>query len=391
MSFTKSSSMELRQAIVGGSNVSLKNSFDPRAAVMEEINKAMAGGHSFELQELLEQVEFRTFLKPDLLTNILNPNVTSHISSAFQWDVVTKSLQRVAGKSRSEDGPSVIKSTKSQRTASIPAFGITGEVSAEDVYLRRKAGTVAEMEAINELMAEVTESMMSAFDILNEDAMVELLTNDQNIVLGGPYQAQEWHSVYEGSSRPAATDLLMGTATPESVRDAFNEAIDRVEENLKRRGLRARGYVNVCGKSMFNKLVDVETALGADYDIRPTLNLKIEAIPAMMIGEHRYRNFTSAQTGVTHIQYQASMVGGTDGGGAPMIGDNDSYLIPIGVENMFTIELAPDITFASVNTLAQPMYTYYEQNNYEMRVAASTNRLYMNRVPNAIVAFTTST
>lgn len=356
------------------------------------IRKALGGGHKFELEERLDSSEFRTFLKPDLLTNLFSPKVTPHDGTTFLWDVVTKSIQRVGGKSYSEDGPSLIKDEAKQRAAAIPSFGLTYEVSAEDVIRRRKAGVGGTVkEAIADIMADQSEKMMDAYDILNEDAMVNLLVNDTNLVDGGPFVAQEWHSLYEGASRPAADDLTMATATPEDIRDAFNGAVDRITENLKRRGKRPSGFINICGKAMFNKLVDVETALGSDYDIRPTLNLKIEAIPSMMIGEHRYRNFTSAQTGVVHIQYQASMVDGTDGGGTPLIGDNDCYLIPVGVEDMFTIELAPDVTLESAGELANPMYMYYEENRHELRVASSTNRLYMNRVPNAIVKFTTST
>lgn len=356
------------------------------------LRKELSGGHKFELEERLDSSEFRTFLKPDLLTELFSPTVTPHDGTTFLWDVVTKQSQRVGGKSYSEDGPSLIKDVATQRSAAIPAFGVTFEVAAEDVIRRRKAGAAGTVkEAIADIMADQSEKMMNAYDIFNEDAMVELLVNDQNIVSGGPFVAQEWHNLYEGVSRPAAQDLAMGSATPESVRDAFNAAIDTIEENLKRRGLRSRGYVNICGKAMFNKLVGVETDLGTDYDIRPTLNLKVEAIPSMMMGEHRYRNFTASQTGVTHIQYQASMVGGTGGGGTPMIGNNDCYLIPVGVENMFTIELAPDVTLDNAGELAQPMYMYYEENRHELRVASSTNRLFMNRVPNAIKAFTTST
>lgn len=346
------------------------------------IRKELAGGHKYELSERVSDVEFRTFLKPDLLTNLFNPVTTPHDGTSFQWDVVTKSLQKVGGKSYSEDGPSLVTDVNEQRSASIPAFGLTYELSAEDVIRRRKAGSYpTTKEAISDLMADQSLKMMDAYDIFNEDAMVELIVNDRNIVAGGPFQAQEWHNVYEGTARPAATALNLAAATPEQVRDKFNEQIDRIDEELKKRGLRAGGYIHICGKTMFNGLVDVETALGQDYDIRPTLNLKIEQIPSMQVGNHRYRNFTSSQTGVMHIQYKASMDGAT-----PLIGENDGYLIPIGVENMFTIELAPDVTLDSKGELAEPMYMYYEETRHELRVASATNRLYRNTVPAAISA-----
>jgi hypothetical protein len=350
--------------------------------------KEMAGGHSFELSERIADTEYRTFLKPDLLTNLFNPTVTPHDGTTFLWDVVTKTVQRVGGKSYSEDGPSLTKNVATQKAAGIPAFGVTYEIAAEDVIRRRKAGAYPSVkEAIADLMGEQGEKMMDAYDILNEEAMVQLIVDDTNITLGGPSTPYNWSTTIEGSSRDAATDLLLGSATPESVRDAINDAIDKGNERLKKRGKRASAWIGISGKTIFNSLVDVEAALGADYDVRPTLNLKVEPIPTMMVSEHRYRNFTSSMTGVTFVQYQAQMIA-ADG---PLIDTDKMYLVPVGVENMFTIELAPDVTLDNAGELALPMYMYYEQDRHQVRVASATNRLYMNRVPNAIIAFTSST
>lgn len=348
------------------------------------INKALSGGHKFTLSERINDVEYRTFVKPDLLTNLLNPTVTPHRGRSFQWDVVVESLQKVAGKSYSEDGPSLITNTALQRTASIPAFGLTYELNSNDVDMRRKPGT-DDKEIIQDLMAVQSQKMMDAYDIFNEDAMIELVVNDQNIVSGGPGEVYNWSTVYEGGTRAAATDLLLGTASPEEVRDAFYSMLDTANQNLRKRGLRAQGWIHVCGKDMFNKLATNEAALGDTYSISPILNLKVDPIPSMMIGSHNYRNFVSNQTGVRHVQYQASM-----DGISPIIGDDDGYLIPVGVDNMFTIELAPDDELFKTNDLAQPMYMYYEETRTELRVASATNRLFRNTVPNAIVATTTS-
>jgi hypothetical protein len=350
------------------------------------IRKELAGGHKFTLEERISSTEYHTFLIPDLLTNLLSPVVTPHDGTTFQWDVVTKTVQKVSGKSYSQDGPSLTLDTASQREASIPAFGVSYELSGTDVNRRRKAGAYPTIkEAIADLMSDQAMKMMNAYDIFNEDALIDLIVNDRNIVAGGPFQQYNWSTVYTGAVRPAAIDLDVGAASASEVRNAFYAALDKGNEALRRRGLRASGWMHVCGENMFNGLADVEASLGDAYDIRPTLNLAVEGIPSMMVSTHNYRWFRANQTGVLHILYKASMDGVNTA-----IDTEDGYLIPIGVENMFTIELAPDVDLTNTDTpLAQPMYMYYEQTRHELRVASSTNRLFMCRVPEAIIATTT--
>lgn len=348
-----------------------------------EFDKALASGYSFDVFDQVE-ADYRAINKPSLLTSMfMNEfDVNTHRVSSFIYDRVNISAQLPGGKSYTDRGPDLNKDLPTQLTFSIPSFGLIWNVSPQDYREKRVPGG-APGELMDEayVVGRMQEKGLTAWDLLNEVALAKLIVDDQNIVLGGPGTQYTFHQSIWGSARPTAVALDLANSDETTVRLAMVAERRKLEQKLAEAGKSARGFVVISGETFFDERMALEEQSSLGRDLNRQVDLASQRVPEITVGEMTYDAFTPID-GITYIRY-----GSTIQAGGKLIGDDDAYLMPVGVENMFTIELAPAITRDTVNQEAEAMYMWTKE-DYRKGVMTEmeSNRLYMNRNPELITA-----
>ena len=137
----------------------------------------------------------------------------------------------------------------------------------------------------------------------------------------------------------------------------------------------------LCGKSFFNKRLELEKQEAIAREIRQTLDLQSMAVPKSNFGAREsfaYQNFESFD-GALYIRYSASILG------TKLIADDDAYLVPLGAQNFLARAYAPANTRQYVNTEAQSKYAWMEVHDRRgVTLAEESNVLFMNRLPELI-------
>lgn len=344
--------------------------------------KAMQPGYAFRMVDVVE-ADFQAINTPQLLTALMAPSVNTHMSKSFIYDQVSEEGQILSGKSYSERGELFTKEQAKQLTFAIPSFGGTFSVLARDYAEKRIPGTndlMDESYVLGKQLGKVDRAM----DLLNELGMASLLVGDTNYVNGGPFTAYDYSNEIRGASRAAALTPDLDALDIIEWRTIVEDAIDKTAEKLGKAGKSASGYVMVAGKNFFNKLYALEAQLGLPRDLKTGSDFASEGMPTITVGEFaNFRAFVDSAN-VMVVKYTANILG------SALIGADDAYLVPVGVENMFSIELAPADTREAINKEAQAMYVWTDEDRRGVYYEVESNRLFFNRNPELITAFTES-
>ena len=350
----------------------------------EQLVKNFSGGHSFTLTERVEG-SFKFINTPKLLTSILTPSINTHRGKSFLYDVEQAVQGTFTGKSYSAKGDSLEKPGASQLAFGIPSFGLTWNVLPGDFAGKRIPNGEGFMDAAY-IATRQAQQAMNAMDILNEVGMAELLVNDRNYLAGGNFTQYDYSAKINGASRATAKDLTLGSDDIVATRQILAKERKLIEQALGVAGKSARGFMLICGDTLFEKLWDQQAQTGLARPLMNTLDLASMQMPTMFDGTFRYDNFSS-EAGMTIVNYGASIIGGSK-----MIGDDNGYLVAVGVEDAITIELAPADTMDTVNQEAEAMYMFTEEGlRTGISTEIETNRLFLNRNPELIRAVTSST
>lgn len=347
-----------------------------------QLFKELSGGHSFTLTERVEG-EYRGINKPKLLTSLIAPSVNTHRTRSFIYDVEEKTAQMFSGKSYSEKGGAIEKDGASQLTFAVPSFGLTFNVLPQD-YDGKRIPNSSEMMSAEYVVGKQMELGADAMDLLNEVGMADIIVNDTNYLSDtGPGTSYDYSQYITGTSRAAAKDIDFDALDALGVRRAIVAERKVIEQRLGLSGKSASGFVLICGDVAFECLLEAEAQLDLARPLENSLDVASMGIETIGDGSSsfRYDNFKS-QSGVQVVNYGATIIGGNK-----VIEDNAAYLLPVGVSNMITIELAPAMVSGIVNTEAEPMYVFTEEG---LRTGVSTeietNRLFLNRNPELITA-----
>jgi hypothetical protein len=156
-------------------------------------------------------------------------------------------------------------------------------------------------------------------------------------------------------------------------------------QEVARGGENATAQVVICGDNFFNKRYAIEIQATLARPLRSDIDLASMAIPTVSDGNFLYDNFKS-HDGLLYINYGSEIIAGTS-----LIGDDDAYIVPVGLVNGLGKKYAPAQTMESVNTQAMSKYAaYWEDSRSGVTVAEESNVLFFNGNPRAITHLTTS-
>lgn len=353
-----------------------------------DINKAMiqTSANGFELEDITPLVQ-RTEVQPMLLTALLNAEVNSDFmqSDTYKYDETNNSTALPDGKPYSGYGPDLTKDHPKTFRFAIPSFGHRFNVRPEDYAGRRKPGTANDFLTEADVLAAMALKSDMSWAAFDELSIAQLITDDTNIVRGGPFEQFNFYTEIHGSSRPAAIDMDLGTSATEHI-ELFRKQRKLQAQELARVNDSSSKQIVICGDTFFNERYEIEVQESLARDLKSVFDFASEAIPTTSDGKFSYDNFTS-HDGLTYINYGAEIIAGTK-----LIEDIAAYMIPIGANTLLRRVYAPARTRQYVNTQALGMYGWSSVDDRQGVTAwTESNVLYANLNPKSITHLTTST
>ena len=346
--------------------------------------KGMEAGSSFELEQMVpEMLEYKGYLKPRLLTNIFNPSIHTLVDDVFKYDESISTAMMPAGKRYDAKGPITLKDRPGQQMFSVPSNGAQYVIKNRDVKNKRIPGTSDPM-SHDFLKAREQNRIMDGYDLFNEYNFAKLLTTDtmDNRDGGAFFTPRNYYTDIVGTARPAKTNMNLAGTTLSAHTSTIEQKMDEVQELADRAGRTISGWVAVCGTNYFNAYRELEANENLAREIRG-VDLAQEGTPVLSDGEFSNVRFLDGMSGVRYIKYSASILGG-----GPMIGADDMYLVPLGVEDMFYMAFAPTDNDPDLCTQeARTLYMWSEKNRAGYHFEVESNRLFGMKLPQLISTF----
>jgi hypothetical protein len=351
-----------------------------------EFDKALspAQGSDFEMEDVSPLVE-RTQVAPGLLTALLG-GMTNDIfltTNTVKYDELEDTAQLPGGKAFDAYGPDIQKDKARQLIFEVGSFGLRSNVAPQDYARKRIPGTQDLMDEAY-LLGRMNMKAEKAWSQMDELGFAQILTQDTNIVRGGPQPVYNYYTDIVGSARPAKISMNLAGAVDHF--QLFANQLDLLETDVEKTNNSMGTPTVICGKAFFNSRLTIEKQEGLARDVRGPLDLQTMSVPTSNFGSgngiFQYQWFDSFD-GLRYIRYSATIQG------SKMIADNDAYLIPTGAETFLKRAYSPAQTRAYVNTTAQKRYAWSKESDRKgVTMSQESNCLFMNANPTLIRALT---
>lgn len=260
-------------------------------------------------------------------------------------------------------------SLKNSRAFKVPHLPFEDRILAASLLGKRKLGQ-NQLESVAEKVAErlawMRQQMEVTFEIHRLNALKGILKDADGTTI--------FNFFTEFGVTQQTHDFAFSVSTTD-VRNEFVAALRKMEAELGGMSY-TRGHV-IAGKNWFDTFVgNAKVAESVKYQDSVTLRTDLR------------RGYEYA--GVTVEEYRG-FVGLTADIG--IVGDDEAYLFPMGVNDMFSVYAAPADFMETVNTMGQLMYAKaapdMKYNKY-VDLYAESNPLFMNKRPRAVIKLTNS-
>lgn len=261
------------------------------------------------------------------------------------------------------------------RNLAVPHIPISDTIVADEVQNVRvfgnDQGQLAGVQAVVDMrMME----MSSKLDATVEYGRVGAL---KGVILDADGSTVIYNLFTEFGVSQQTTDFVLGTTTTNLV-GKITAAKRLIEDELG-----ALNYTNLyalCGINFWDRFVS-HTAITNAYQFFEATGQNMNPLREDL----RYSNFVFG--GVIWDQYRGKV------GGVSFIPDDEAYLFPIGVPNLFKTYFAPADYIETVNTIGLPRYAKQYMSDFSNRsvtVETQTNPLSICTRPRTIIKLTTS-
>ena len=331
-----------------------------------------------------ELTQYRGISNPGVVTNMINPSLSFLSDDKFEFDQISRNVGSFGGGAYDGAGPVGQKNTNKVQIFKVPAYLYQTGISAAELKSRRKPGTSSMSVNFTDVANEEAAKVPLMIDLLNEYQLMKVITTDTQDSLGGVLTMSNYHTELVGSARAAATAVT--AASDLSTYRAITEtAVDELQEEATKEGLNPQRWVKLCGATYFDEVRKKEELVSLGRDIR---GLDLAQLGTPTFRDREYANIRTFEgsDGITYIKYNVAMYGNK------LVGANEAYLLPLGVEEMFSMQFAPKVTLANMDEAAIALYSAAKvaQDESSVEYAFQTNRLYFNAYPQLIRKFVIS-
>ncbi len=346
------------------------------------LDKALShsNDNSFEMEDVSSIVE-RTEAQPGLLSALFGGEANTMFleTDTVKYDELTETLQLPGGKAYDAYGPDLQKDKPREMIYQVPSFGLRSNVAPTDYARKRIPGTQDLMDEAY-LINKMNQKAEKAWSLFDELAFAEIITQDTNIIRGGPHTQYNFYTDIVGSARPAAISMNLAGSVDHF--QLFAEQLDLLETDLEKTNNTMDMPIVLCGKSFFNQRLEIEKQEGLARDFRGPLDLQTMAVPTSNFGSgsgrFQYQWFDSFD-GLRYIRYSANILG------TKMIGDNDAYMLPVGAETFLKRAYSPAQTRSYCNETAQSRYAWSQESERNgVTMIQESNSLMLDVCPTLI-------
>jgi len=321
-------------------------------------------------------------LIPTFLTGALA--VSDHFLSTdtFEHDRRSTTVSQLGDSAYHDRGNYVGKESSTTHLFKVPHIAIQGRVRPRDVLRTRMPGTADVLDSTDRQIAEELASMRRAYAAYNELALARTITTGGLYVPNGTVSAVDFYTEYLGTSaasRPSVNfDLDNSAIYP---REKGEEARIKLLNALND-GDMVTGFIAICGKTFFQKRISHAKEEQAYVD---RANMGQNPLAERLRNfNNQYRMYVGSDD-IVYVQYTANI------GGSQLIGDNDCYILPVGVNDVISRAYAPAETMQYVNTVAQREYAWrYDDEFQGTKLFMESNSGFYLTKPDLIVKGTVS-
>lgn len=239
-------------------------------------------------------------------------------------------------------------------------------IMADEIQGLRAFGSETEVEAVASYVAKRQAKHRRQLDATHEHLKIGavkgiLMDSDGTTPLVNTFDrfgiAQTTHS------------LVLSTATTK-VRTKVLEVLDKIEDALG--GASFTGARAVLGRAMFKKFIDHDSVREAYQRWQDGAGLRDDVRGGFEFG------------GVVWEQYRGQV------GNTKFVGDDEGYVLPEGVADLFIGRFAPANYMETVGTNGMPYYTKIEplRMNKGVELESQSNPIFLCTRPNAVVKLT---
>lgn len=354
-----------------------------------------------QLETLHTEVDFRTVVKPLLLSAIFNPKTNYELTNSFTYDTRARTYQLPETKQYTETGPAVTFDTQNQKSFIISSAGLQGSFTPQDMANQRQAGSLTFKDQVY-YQSMIADKLDTAWDLDLELSFAQILSDDTNRLTNTKGTSYNYFTTIEGVTRKAYFDAVTsGTAystngsgkfdivfaTQADVAAYMNDMKDILYAEAAKAGISGGMVVAICGTNWFNKRLKAEKQEGLARSLRSAKDFVSEVVPQVNYGGINYNTFTGAADDITYIKYGAGILSATD-----LIGADDCKLTLVGGTSNFSINYAPAMRMSTINQRALPMYRWGTMDEVAgFRQLTESNRLVLLEKPSTVIHLTSST
>ena len=245
-------------------------------------------------------------------------------------------ISLVASKPRGGPGTPFTDTKRKVRLLRVPHFPLTDRVTADEVQSVRRAGTVNEVETVQNLVnrrnVRMGRNLMATIEYHRVLAVTTgiVLDKDGTTLL----------NLYDefGVSAQSEVDFDLDNGSPASgaVRKVCNGVIRTIEDALG--AAMYSGIMAICSSQFFDDLT-------AHKEVRETYQAQnAEQLRARVARRSLFYG------GIMFEEYRGKV------GSTSYVADNKAHIFPVGVQDLFLTKFAPADYIETVNQMGRPLY-----------------------------------
>lgn len=268
------------------------------------------------------------------------------------------------------------------RAFALPHFPVMDRIEPKDIQGKRAYGTPDQPDTLSLVRLRKLEQMRKSMQITKEymrmQAIKGVVSTPNGNVLSDLYQ--------DFGVSQTSVDFVLGTSSTK-INDKIEEVIAHIQDNLFT-GDVPEAITVLCSPEFFTKLVGhakVETYYNTYLQ---TNQANGEQVLRDRLGTGLYRTFS--HKGLTFVEYRGSYR--YNGTTVDLVGVDDAYAFPMGIDDLFTGYNGPADHLDFVNTLGEPMYAFEhtDPRGFYHEMFGEMNYLPICRRPQAVVKCFTS-
>lgn len=256
---------------------------------------------------------------------------------------------------------------------SVPFFTLDGVVRPTDLQNLRRWGTENELQSTDEAIERIATRIRRYQGALREKALMEAIKG----VAYAPNGTTTAYNYYTEFGQTAVTqvfDLANAASNPiEIAENVWGQIIDKADD-----GAGNYEIVALCSSGFFTKLIANDHVKDAYLYYQSTQ----EPLRTRQGAGSINREFVFGN--IKYQEHRGSF------GGTPLIPADEAYFMPVGIEDMFTVNHAPADHLDYVNTEGQEAYLWLHRDpkGRKVEIESETAMLVINSRPELCVRST---